>query len=64
MGTLNNIKIMILNQTIFFYDLRLILTRGSLKTLCNSLLKNITKDDFNIMEYVFDKNKYLATIRK
>jgi DNA polymerase elongation subunit (family B) len=57
-GNLQNIKAIIVMGRIFFYDLRLILTRGSLKDLSLSLLKNEVKVSFNIMDYVDDKQKF------
>ncbi len=57
-GNIQDIKAMIIANKIFFYDLRLILTRGSLNDLSKSLLKNEIKMDFNIMDYVSDIEKF------
>lgn len=57
-GNIQDIKAMIVGERMFFYDLRLILTRGSLNDLSKSLLKNEIKMDFNIMEYVYDIAKF------
>ena len=57
-GNLQNIKAIIIMGRVYFYDLRLILTRGSLKDLALSLLKTETKIPFNIMDFVDDKQKF------
>lgn len=57
-GNLQNIKSMIIANHIYFYDLRLILTRGSLKELAKNLLKHEQKQDFPIMDYVHDLAKF------
>ena len=63
-GTPINIKIMSIKNQIFFYDLRLILTRGSLNKLSLEILGEKKIDDFNIMDYVRDIIKFDQTKNK
>lgn len=56
-GTPLNLKTIIILKKIIFYDLRLILTRGSLNVLAEEILLE-KKNDFNIMEYVYDLVKF------
>lgn len=53
-GKPTNIKEMLVNDNLLFYDLRLLLTSGSLNVLSANFLKK-TKLDFNIMLYIKDE---------
>ena len=57
-GTPNNIKIITLLNSLIFYDLRLILTRGSLNKLSEEILGEKKLENFNIMDYVYDIAKF------
>lgn len=57
-GTPNNIKIITLMNCLIFYDLRLILTRGSLNKLSEEILGEKKIENFNIMDYVGDILKF------
>lgn len=45
-------------NSLIFYDLRLILTRGSLNKLSEEILKEKKIENFNIMDYVYDIKKF------
>lgn len=47
---------------IFFYDVKLLFGAGSLNSLAKSFLNKEKKNDINIMDYVFDVNKFDANI--
>jgi hypothetical protein len=56
-GKPSNIKELIIGDKIYFYDLRLLLTQGSLNTLSKDLLHQ-QKEDYNIMEVVKSEDKF------
>lgn len=58
-GNISNVKFFIIKQLIYFYDLRLILTRGKLNDLAFSILGK-RKIEFDIVQYLEyeKKNEY------
>ncbi len=62
-GNMSNIKILTISETIFFYDLRLILVRGSLNSLSESILKK-KKIDFDIVGLIGKEKKFEYELQK
>ena len=62
-GTMSNIKILTIADTIFFYDLRLILVRGSLNNLSETMLKK-KKIDFDIVGLIGKDKKFEYELQK